>query len=122
MKKKITLLLQKLGTEENTKYTNLTLPKKPEEILFEETIKILSGIFDEKDSLFHTWYKCLNIIKQENEDFVTYAGNVNFQFELFKFGNLSIDMFKCLIFIQGLTVMKDKDIRCRILTMIEKNP
>ena len=44
MKKK-SLLLQKLGTEENTKYTNLILPKKPEEISFEETIKILSGIF-----------------------------------------------------------------------------
>ena len=75
---KKSLLLQKLGTEENTKYTNLILPKKPEEISSEETIKILSGIFDERDSVFHTRYKCLNIVKQDNEDFVTYAGNVNF--------------------------------------------
>ena len=43
---KITLLLQTLGTEENTKSTNLILPEKPKEISFVETIKILSEIFD----------------------------------------------------------------------------
>ena len=114
-------LLQKLGTEENTKYTILTLPKKPEEIPFEKTIKILSGIFDERDSLFHTQYRCLNIEKQENEDFITYVGNVNSQYKLFKLGNLLINMFKCLIFVQGLTVVKDKDIRSRILTIMEQD-
>ena len=93
---------------------NLFLPKKPEEISFEKTVKILSRIFDERDSLFHTWYKCLNIVKQENEDFVTYAGNVNSQCELFKLGDLSINMFKHLIFVERLTVAKDKDIKCRI--------
>ena len=36
---KITPLLQKLGTEENTKYTNLILHKKPLEISFQATIK-----------------------------------------------------------------------------------
>ena len=121
-KEKSTLLLQKLGTEENTKYTNLILPKKLEEILFKQTIRIFLGIFDKHDSLFHTRYKCLNIVKQENEDFVTYAGNVNSQYELFKLGDLSIDMFKCLIFVQRLTAVKDKDIRSRILTMIEQDP
>ena len=43
------------------------LTKKPEEISFEETIKILSGTFDKRDSLFHTRYKCLNNVKQEND-------------------------------------------------------
>ena len=58
-KEKKLLLFQKLGTAENTKYINLILPKKPEEILFDKKTKILSGIFDERDSLFHTQYKCL---------------------------------------------------------------
>ena len=80
----------------------LNLPEKPGEISFEEKIKILSGIFDERDSFFYTRYKCLNIVKQENEDFVTHAANVNSQCELFKLGDLSVDMFKCLTFIQGL--------------------
>ena len=50
---------------------------------------------------------------------MTCAGNVNSQFEL---GDLSVDMFKCLIFVQGLTAVKNKYIRSRILTMIEQNP
>jgi len=119
---KVTLLLQKLSSQENTKYTNLILPNKPEEISFDETIKTLSKIFDERDSLFHTRYKCLNIVKLENEDFVSYAGTVNSQCELFKINEISKDMFKCLIFVQGLTAPKDKDIRSRILTIMEQDP
>ena len=53
---------------------------------------------------------------------MTYTGNVNSQRELNKLGDLSIDMFKCLIFVQGLTALKDKDIRSKILTMVEQDP
>ena len=53
---------------------------------------------------------------------MTYEGNINSQYELFKLSDLLIDIFKCLIFVQGLTVVKDKDIRCRILTKIEREP
>ena len=81
---KITLLLQKLGSQENTKYTNWIQPTKPEEISFDKTIKMLSRIFNECDCLFHTRCKCLNIIKQENEDFISYTGTVNSHCELFK--------------------------------------
>ena len=61
------------------KYTNLILPKKKKknEILFDETKKFLSSIFDERKSLLHTRYKCLNLRKQEDEDFVSFVGNVN---------------------------------------------
>ena len=31
-------------------------------------------------------------------------------------------MFKCLTFVQGLTTVKDKDIKSRILTMIVQDP
>ena len=78
-----------------------------EEISFGETIKILSGIFDEQDSSLHSRYKCLNIVKQEKEDFVSYAGNVNSQCKWFKLDNLRFNMFKCLIFVQELTAAKD---------------
>ena len=54
--------------------------------------------------------------KTRNENFMTYVDNVNSQYELFK---LSIDMLKCLIFVLGIIAVKDKDIRSRILTMIE---
>ena len=119
---KVSLLLQKLGTEENTKYSNFILPKKPEEISFDETINCLSSIFGERNSLFHTRYKCLNIVKEDNEDFVTYAGNVNKQCELFKLQDLTPNAFKCLVFVQGLTASRDKDIRSRILNKLEQDP
>ena len=74
----------------------------------------------ERDSLFHTRYKCLNIIKEDG-DFVAYAGKVNAQCEWFKLKDLKEDMFKCLIFVQGLTSNKDKMIRSKILTMLEQD-
>ena len=90
--------------------------------VFDETIKMLSRIFDECDNLFHMWYKCLNIIKQENEDFISYIGTINSWIELFKIDKISKDIFKCLIFVQRLTTLKDKNINSRILTIMEQDP
>ena len=97
------------------------LPNKPEEMSFEKTIETLSKMFGERDSLFHTRYKCLNIIKEDDEDFVAYAGKVNAQCERFKLKDLKEDMFKCLIFVQGLTSNKDKVIQSKILTLLEED-
>ena len=118
-RKKVTLLLQKLGSQENTVYIIVILARKRGEISFDETIKTLSRIFDEPD--FHTRYKCLNIIKQENEDFVSCAGSVNSQCGLFEMNKISKDMFEFLIFVQGLTTPKDKDIHSRILIIVEQD-
>ena len=71
---KMMLVLQKLGAHEN-KYMNYILLNKMEEMSFEETVKTLSKMFGEQDSLFHTRYKCLNIIK-DDKDFVAYTGKV----------------------------------------------
>ena len=76
--------------------------------------------FRRAGQLFHSRYKCLNIVKQKNEYLVTC--NVNFQCVLFKLGDLSIDMFNCLILVQGFTGAKDKDIRSRIMTIMEQDP
>ena len=38
-------------------------------------------------------YKCLNISKEDDEDFVAYAGKVNDQCERFKLKDLKEDMF-----------------------------
>ena len=97
------------------------MPNKPEEMSFEKTIETLSKMFGERDSLFHTRYKCLNIIKEDDEDFVAYAGKVNAQCERFKLKDLKEDMFKCLIFVQGLTSNKDKVIQSKILTLLEED-
>ena len=110
-KQKVSLLLQKLGTHENNKYTNFVLPRRTGDISFKETVDILSNIFGERVSLFHTCFSCLNMVKREDEDFVAYAGSVNRMCECFMLHDLSIDRFKCLVFVQGLTSSKDKNIR-----------
>ena len=101
-------------------YMNYILPNKPEEMSFEETIETLSKMFGERDGLFHTRYKYLNISK-EDEDFVAYAGKVNVQCEWFKLKDLKEDMLKCLIFVQGLASNKDKVIQSKTLTMLEQD-
>ena len=74
------------------------VPRKPEEISFDKTIKT-SRISNKHDSLFHMRYKCLNIIKQENEDFTSYDSMVNSQCELLKINEIqrifSIVEFSC---------------------------
>ena len=82
----------------------------------------MSCIFSERNSLFHTRYKCLNLRKREDEDFISFAENVNQECERFNLMDLSIHMFKCLVFVQGLTANRDKDIRSRILNKMEQGP
>lgn len=63
----------------------------------------------------------MNLTKKEDEDFVTYAGIVNKECEKFELNELISDMFKGLIFVQGLTAKGDAEIRARILTKLEQN-
>ena len=71
-------------------------------------LNILSNILGEWSSLFHTLYKYLNILTGDNEDFVIIAGKVNWNCENFLLHELNANMFKCLIFVQGLQI-EDKD-------------
>ena len=69
---------QKLGKDENNKYRNFKLLRETVDISFEETANIWSNIFgQERGLLFHTLYKCLNILKGD------YAVKVNRNFEIF---------------------------------------
>ena len=79
----------------------------------------MSSIFSKRNCLFHTRNKCLNLRKQEDEDFVSFAGNINQQCERFNLKDLSIDIFECLVFVQGLTASHDKDIHLQISNKME---
>ena len=56
-------------------------------------------------------YKCLNLMKKANDDYVTYAGVVNGECERFKLNELTADNLKCSIFVQGLMTERDSEIR-----------
>ena len=61
-------------------------------------------------------------MKDENDDFVTYAALVNRECERFKLKEMTDDQFKSLIFVCGLKSPREADIRKRILSKLEIDP
>ena len=97
-------------TNEHNKFTDFILPKKTRDLKFNETIELLKELFNPRLSIFYKIWKCLNIPKNESEDFTTYASVIN---------KTCDDNFKCLIFVLGLVSRKDSDMRRRILTKLD---
>ena len=106
--KKVRLLLDRFGAAENEKIMNFILPRKPGEVTFRETIQILMKIFGEQSSQFNTRCQCLNLTKKDCKDYTTFASTVNRYCEWFQLNEMTPGMFKCLIFIQGLTSSSEK--------------
>ncbi|XP_055923553.1 uncharacterized protein K02A2.6-like [Eupeodes corollae] len=116
---KVRLLLRRLSQQVYERYADCILPRKPQELRFEDTVTELKKLFDTKESLFSIRYKCLQITKNDAEDFIAYAGKVNKQCEHFKHAAMSTNQFKCLIFIIGLNSSTYNDIRSKLLTMLD---
>ena len=74
-------------------------------------------IFGEQSSLFNT--RCLKLIKKDCEDYTTFTSTVNRYCERLQLNEITLDMFKCLIFIQGLTSLSEKEVHTRLLTKLE---
>lgn len=107
--KKVSLLLRKLGTTELSKFVDYILPKKTSELKFSEAVKFLSKLFSPNSTLFHRRWKCLNLQKSDDDDYLTFASVVNKHCNDFRLSDLSADDFKCLIFVQGLVSSKNDD-------------
>ena len=86
---------------------------------FSETVKLLSELFGPNISLFHKRWKCFNIFKDDQQDYLMFAATVNKHCNNFKLADLTADDFKCLIFAQGLVSSEDTEIRRRVLTKLE---
>ena len=120
--KKLRLLLRKLGSAEHSKFVDYILPKKTNELTFAEAVKLLMELYCPKTSLFHKRWKCMNLTRNEEDDFITYASIVNKHCDDFKLAELSADNFKNLVFTQGLISAKDAEIRRRVLNKLENEP
>ncbi|XP_055632607.1 uncharacterized protein K02A2.6-like [Toxorhynchites rutilus septentrionalis] len=116
---KVRLLLRKLDTSSHSRYVNYILPKLPKDVTFADTIKTLSKVFGRQTSVFHKRYQCLQLVKTETDDIISYGGKVNRACEEFEFQDLKIDQFKCLIFVCGLKASRYADVRARLLSRIE---
>ncbi|XP_058449298.1 uncharacterized protein K02A2.6-like [Malaya genurostris] len=116
---KVRLLLRKLDTPSHTRYTNYILPKLPKDINFTDTVEIIKKIFGSQTSVFNKRYQCLQLMKSEVEDIISYGGKVNRACKDFDFKNMKIDQFKCLVFVCGLKAHCYTDIRARLLSRIK---
>ena len=112
--KKVSLLLRKLGTTEHNRFVGFILPKKTD-LDFSETIKLLLELFRPNTTFFHKRWKCLNTVKDNQQDFLTFAASVNKLCNDFKLAELTADDFKCLVFAQGLVSAEDTEVRRRVL-------
>ena len=111
--KKLRHLQGKFEAAEQEKYVNFFLPKQHGEVTFRETIEILTKIFGEHSSLLNTCWQCLKLTKKDCEDYTTFASTVNRYYERFQLNEITPDILKCLIFIQGLTSLSEKEVRAR---------
>ncbi|XP_065088852.1 uncharacterized protein K02A2.6-like [Ochlerotatus camptorhynchus] len=83
---------------------------------FGVTVKTLTKIFGRHTYVFHKRYQCMQLLKSEADDIITYGGKVNRACEGFELQNLKIDHFKCLIFVCGETA----DAPVTIQTLIDE--
>jgi hypothetical protein len=119
---KVRLLLRKLGPAEHVRYTNFILPAEPRTLSFPDTVEKLKKIFGDTCSLFNSRFQCLQLVKRDADDFVTYAGLVNRECGRFKLGSRTEDQFRCLVFICGLQAPGYGDLRTRLLAKIDQEP
>ncbi|XP_037927866.1 uncharacterized protein LOC119662336 [Teleopsis dalmanni] len=116
---KVRLLLRKLSTTVYNKYMNFILPNRPREYNFTTTVEKLKQLFGLQKSQFSLRYSCLQLTKPTDTDYTTYAAEVNKHYENFKLNSLSLDQFKCLMFVLGLKSEANFEIGTRILTKLD---
>ena len=104
--KKVRLLLRKLGTTEYSYFVDYIRPKKTSELEFSEAVKLLPELFSTNLTLFRKRWKCFNLSKWDDKDYLTFASIVNKHSNDFRLAELSAEDFKCLIFAQGLVSAK----------------
>ena len=96
------LLLGKFGAAEHEKYVNFIQPRQLGEVTFRKTIQ-MKRKYLEQSSLFNTCWQCLTlrkrIMKTTHNEIIPVK-------------------FKCLIFVQGLTLPSEKEVRTRLLTKL----
>lgn len=116
---KVRLMLRKVSTTVFNKYKDYILPKQPRDVTFQQTVEILKKLFGRKESLFSTRVKCMQMVRGESEDVISYAAKVNRLCEQFLLNNCTTDNFKCLMFVNGLKCQKFQEYKSRLLTLLD---
>ncbi|XP_035896952.1 uncharacterized protein K02A2.6-like [Anopheles stephensi] len=99
---RVRLLLRKLGMVEHERYVSHILPSKPGDFDFNTTVTKLKKLFGSPCSEMERRFKCINMAKTKQEDFVAYSCRVNKAVVESELSVLSEEELKCLIFVCGL--------------------
>ncbi|XP_055715125.1 uncharacterized protein K02A2.6-like [Phlebotomus papatasi] len=116
---RVRLLLRKLSPNCHAGYVNSLLPRAPRDLNYEQTVEALNKLYGSRESLFHIRWKCLQMQKDEADDFKSHSTKVNKACEDFRLGDLTPEHFKVLIFIMSLRDSKDKEVRSRLLRLLD---
>lgn len=116
---KVQLLLMKLDTAHNKVFHDSIYPKKNSEITFEEAKAKLEVLFSVNESLFRKRFNALQIRRSPNEDVPTYAAKVNRFAEDFQAASFGAEQLKCLLFVLGFDGVADREVRTRLLNLME---
>uniref|UniRef100_A0A182HMJ9 DUF7083 domain-containing protein n=1 Tax=Anopheles arabiensis TaxID=7173 RepID=A0A182HMJ9_ANOAR len=106
---KVRLLLRKLSPQDHERYNSFILPKLAREFTFEQTVEKLKSL-----------YNCLQMTKDDVDDYLSYSCKVNKSCVDFKLSELTKEQFKCLIYVCGLKSSSDAEIRMRLINKLNE--
>lgn len=113
------LLISKLNTQTYSMFTDHILPRTPAQLDYVEAKEILTDLFGEKISLFRRRYNAFRVVKANADDFKTYSAKVNQLCERGRLKEMTESDIKCLLFVAGLQESAHRDLRKRLLRLLE---
>lgn len=93
------------------------MPIASKDFALEETVVKLKNLFGAAEFVINKRYRCLQIAKGPTEDYISYACRVNKCCVEFVLKKLTVEEFKCLVFVRGLKSETDSDVRTRLITV-----
>ncbi|XP_065075307.1 uncharacterized protein K02A2.6-like [Ochlerotatus camptorhynchus] len=117
---KVRLLLRKLSPPDHERYNSCIVPKLSREFCFKETVEKLKSLFGATVSAFRRRFNCLQLAKEDSDDYLAYSCKVNKACFDFKLSELTKEQFKCLIYVCGLKGKQDAEIRIRLINKLNE--
>ncbi|XP_055615172.1 uncharacterized protein K02A2.6-like [Toxorhynchites rutilus septentrionalis] len=88
---------------------------------FPETVDRLKSLFGATVSIFRRRFNCLQLTKEESDDYLTYSCKVNKACVDSKLSELTEEQFKCLIYVCGLKSNQDTEVRMHLINKLNEN-
>ncbi|KAK6736008.1 hypothetical protein RB195_018967 [Necator americanus] len=117
---KARLIVSKLDAVTYARFTNHILPKRACDVPLTDTVAVVKELFGHNTSVFARRYAYLKA-KRNEESRHDYTGLVNQRHAMAEFNDVTPEQMKCL-WICGLFVPQDADVRARVLRKVEGNP